>query len=322
MKQKAKLFWMDVGDGNNRVFHNTAKIRETRNAIHEIQCSDGRLVKTKEEIKEEAVSFFESFMSEQPQEFEGSTVERLRELLGFKCSEADCEKMVKEVSKEKIKGVLFKMSGSKAPGPDGYTTEFFKESWAVVGDDITVAVQSFFVKGFLPKRLNSTILALIPKKQEANVMKDYRPISCCNVLYKLISKILARRLKIILPKCITWNQSAFIKERLLMEIILLATELVKDYHKDTVSPRCAMKIDISKAFDSVQWSFLINTLKALGLPEKFIHWISLCITTASFSVQVNGELTGYFQGKRGFTPGMFAFSVSLCGLYECFVKND
>ena len=172
MKQKAKLFWMDVGDGNNRVFHNTAKIRETRNAIHEIQCSDGRLVKTKEEIKEEAVSFFESFMSEQPQEFEGSTVERLRELLGFKCSEADCEKMVKEVSKEKIKGVLFKMSGSKAPGPDGYTTEFFKESWAVVGDDITVAVQSFFVKGFLPKRLNSTILALIPKKQEANVMKD------------------------------------------------------------------------------------------------------------------------------------------------------
>ncbi|XP_056842877.1 uncharacterized protein LOC130495492 [Raphanus sativus] len=246
LKQKSKLHWLDVGDGNNRVFHNAAKIREVRNTIHEIQCSDGRIAKNKEEIKVEAI---------------------------------------------------------KSPGPDGYTSEFFKESWAVIGDDITVAVQSFFDKGFLPKGINSTILALVPKKSEAKVMRDYRPISCCNVLYKLISKILAKRLKGILPKCITWNQSAFIKERLLMENVLLATELVKDYHKETISPRCAMKIDISKAFDSVQWTFLINTLKALGLPERFIHWISLCITTASFSVQVNGELAGYFQSKRGLRQG-------------------
>ena len=82
LKQKAKLFWLDVGDGNNRVFHNAAKIREVRNSIHEIKCSDGRIVTTKEEIKVEAVSFFEAFMSAQPQEFEGSTVERLRELVG------------------------------------------------------------------------------------------------------------------------------------------------------------------------------------------------------------------------------------------------
>lgn len=223
-------------------------------------------------------------MSAQPQEFEGSTVDRLKELVGFQCSSSDCERLMKDVSREEIKSVLFKMPGSKAPGPDGYTMKFFKEAWEVVGEDITVAVQSFFIKGFLPKGLNSTILALVPKKQEAKVMKDYRPISCCNILYKLISKILANRLKSILPKCITWNQYAFIKERLLMENVLLATELVKDYHKETISPRCAMKIDISKAFDSVQWSFLINTLKALGLPERFIHWVSLCITTASFSV--------------------------------------
>ena len=195
---------------------------------------------------------------------------------------------MKEVTQEEIKRVLFKMPGSKAPGPDGFTTEFFKESWAVIGKDIIVAVQSFFIMGFLPKGLNSTILTLVPKKTEAKGMKDYRPISCCNVLYKLISKILANRLKRILPKCISWNQSAFIKERLLMENVLLATEIVKDYHKEEISPRCTMMIDISKAFDSVQWPFLLNTLRALGLPERFIHWISLCITTASFSVQVNG----------------------------------
>lgn len=88
----------------------------------------------------------------------------------------------------------------------------------------TVAVQSFFIKGFLPKGLNSTILVLIPKKEEAKMMKDYRKVSCCNILYKVISKILAKRLKTILPKCITLNQYAFVKERLLMEKFMLATK--------------------------------------------------------------------------------------------------
>lgn len=75
-----------------------------------------------------------------------------------------------------------------------------------------------------------------------------------------------------------------------------------------------MKIDISKAFDSVQWSFLLNTLKALGLPEKFIYWISLCITTSSFSVQINGELAGYFRSKRGLRQGcsLFPYIFVIC----------
>ncbi|KAG7599383.1 Reverse transcriptase domain [Arabidopsis suecica] len=158
-------------------------------------------------------------------------------------------------------------------------------------------------EGFLPKGVNSTILALIPKKKEAKVMKDYRPISCCNVLYKVISKILANRLKIILPKFISPNQSAFIKDRLLIENLLLATEIIKDYHKDSVSPRCAMKIDISKAFDSIQWGFLLKTLQALDFPEQYIRWIQTCVTTASFSVQVNGELAGYFNSERGLRQG-------------------
>ena len=88
-----------------------------------------------------------------------------------------------------------------------------------------------------------------------------------------------------------------------MENVLLATELVKDYHKDSISSRCAMKIDISKAFDYVQWGFLLNTLEALNFPEKFRHWIKLCITTATFSVQVNGELAGFFNNSRGLRQG-------------------
>jgi len=207
------------------------------------------------------------------------------------------------VTGEEIKTVLFFMSSDKSPGPDGFTTEFYKATWEIIGAEFIVAVKSFFEKGFLPKGVNSTILALIPKKFETKEMKDYRPISCCNVIYKVISKLIAKRLKEILPQFIAGNQSAFVKDRLLIQNLLLATEIVKDYHKESVSDRCAIKIDISKAFDSVQWSFLENVLHSLNFPQEFIHWIMLCITTASFSVQVNGELVGFFNSSRGLRQG-------------------
>lgn len=115
------------------------------------------------------------------------------------------------------------MPRNKAPGPDGFSVEFFQATWSILGKDFVVAIQSFFLKEFLPKGVNTTILALIPKKAEARFKKDYRPISCCNVMYKVISKILANRLKDILPSCIAPNQSAFIKDRLIMENLLLAS---------------------------------------------------------------------------------------------------
>lgn len=104
---------------------------------------------------------------------------------------------------------------------------FFKTAWIVVAHDFTVAVQSVFRYGFLPKGVNSTILALVPKKVDSLEMKDFRPIACCNVFYKVVSKILANILKTILPDIISENQSAFIKDRLLIENVLLASELLK-----------------------------------------------------------------------------------------------
>ena len=234
-------------------------------------------------------------------------MEEIQQIVPFRCSSEESAQLVKTVTSEEIREVLFRMPSNKSPGPDGYTTKFFKASWSIIGLDFTTAVQSFFSKGFLPKGLNTTILALIPKKDIATEMKDYRPISCCNILYKVISKIIANRLKGTLPSCIFSTQSAFVKDRLLVENLLLATEVVKDYHKEDVSPRCAMKIDIAKAFNSVHWPFLLNTLRALNIPEQFVHRIELCVCTPSFSVQVNGELAGFFQSKRGLRQG-FAMS--------------
>lgn len=303
LKQKSKLHWLNVGDRSNKVFHRAASARDIQSLIYEVVCRDGRVVHKPEEIKGEAESYFREFLQHKPQDFESIEIDKLRELLPCRCSDTVNEMLLKAITAEEITKVLFAMRNDKSPGPDGYTVECFKSAWPVIGKEFIISIQSFFEKGFLPKGINTTILALIPKKTGAIEMKDYHPISCCNVIYKVISKLIANRLKNTLPDFIELNQSAFVKGRLLIENLPLATELVKDYHKDSISRRCALKIDISKAFDSVQWSFLLKTLEAMNFPTKFIHWISLCITTAYFSVQVNGELAGYFQSERGLRQG-------------------
>ena len=128
-------------------------------------------------------------------------------------------------------------------------------------------------------------------------------------MYKFISKILAHRLKIILPEAIEPNQSAFLKGRLLLENVLLASKLVNGYHRTTNSDRATIKFDISKAFDTVKWSFITAVLKAMGLPLQFILWIKVCISTAAFSVSVNGSLEGFFTSARGIRQG--------CSLSPC-----
>lgn len=134
-------------------------------------------------------------------------------------------------------------------------------------------------------------------------MKDFRPIFCCHLIYKVFSKIIANMLKVRLPRFIAVNQSAFVKDKLLIENLLLATEIVKDFHKLQVSARCAIKIDIFNAFDSVQCSFLLNVSSAMDFSPQFIHQIFLCNSTAFFSVQINRELVGYFQSRRGLRQG-------------------
>lgn len=119
------------------------------------------------------------------------------------------------------------------------------------------------------------------------------------MVYKVISKLLASRLKEILPLMISKSQSAFIPGRLLAENVLLDTDLVNGYHNHSLSPRGMLKIDLRKAFDCVRWDFILASLRALAVPESFILLISECLTTASFSVSVNGVSGGFFNSTKG-----------------------
>lgn len=225
-------------------------------------------------------------------------------MLDYRCNDEDTTFLVCPVLADEIQAALFSMPENKTPRPDVYPMEYYKAVWTVVGKDLVVAVQSFFLYGLMPRSTNATLLSLVPKTTSAEKMSDFRPIVCCNLVYKLISKIMVHRLKAILPRAIEKNMCAFVQGRLLLENILLETNLVKDYHKPQVSSRSAVKLDISKDFDTVKWSFIEAVLRATHIPDLFVTWIMKCIRTAAFSVSIDGKLEVFSQ-----VPGEYAEAV-------------
>ncbi|KAL0300091.1 UNVERIFIED_CONTAM: hypothetical protein Sangu_3140200 [Sesamum angustifolium] len=114
---------------------------------------------------------------------------------------------------EEIKDAFFDIAEDKAPGPDGYSSGFYKAAWPVIGEEVVKAILEFFTTGRLLKQVNTTILALIPKVRLPSLVSDFRPISCCNVLYKVITKIIVQRLRSVLDKMISPSQNAFVPGR-------------------------------------------------------------------------------------------------------------
>lgn len=262
--QKLRVQWLGLGDRNNCSYHNVCQARNSKNSNRRIVTEDGRVLTDLNEIKAEAALHFDNFLNYHSRYVDEALAEYLQEAIDYMCPTEMAAELARPVQGEEIKKTIFSMSTNKAPGLDGFPVEFFKAAYLVVGKDFIVAVQSFFMLVFLPRSTNATLLSLIPKTTEAERMTDYRPIACCNVVYKVISKIIARRLKVTLSPAIELNQCAFIKGLLILENVLLATELVKDYHKPEISSRWGIKLDISKDFDTVQWSFIESTLRAMG----------------------------------------------------------
>ncbi|XP_062089589.1 uncharacterized protein LOC133796123 [Humulus lupulus] len=160
-------------------------------------------------------------------------------------------KLIRKFQKSNVKKALFSIPGTKSPGPDGFGSEFYKAMWQDIGAEISKAILEFFNSGKIPAELNKTVLAMVPKTDMSCNAIDYRPIACCNTIYKCISKMLCSRISEVLPTLVSPNQGAFIKGRLLAHNILIFQDLIKNYNRRNASPRCALKIDLSKAYDTV-----------------------------------------------------------------------
>ncbi|PNX78963.1 ribonuclease H, partial [Trifolium pratense] len=193
----------------------------------------------------------------------------------------------------------------KAPGPDGFNPAFYQHFWNLCGNDIYEAAKGWLERGYFPSSLNETNICLIPKCDNPISMKDMRPISLCNVLYKMVSKLLANRLKDCLEKCVSEEQSAFVEGRSILDNALIAIEIIHAMKRKTrgLKGDLALKIDISKAYDKVDWGFLRGMLERLGFANKWIYWMMLCVSSVTYSVLVNYEKVGPIFPGRGLRQG-------------------
>ncbi|KAL0291253.1 UNVERIFIED_CONTAM: hypothetical protein Sradi_7031000, partial [Sesamum radiatum] len=165
--------------------------------------------------------------------------------------------LVQRPTREEVKDAFFDIAEDKAPGPDGYSSGFYKAAWHVIGDEVVKAILEFFTTGRLLKQVNTTMLALIPK-----------------------------RLRLVLDKMISPSQNAFVPGRSIGDNILLAQEMFTGYNRQGLPKRCALKVDLRKAYDTVEWDFLIAALQLFGFPDIFMGWIEECVTTPMFSLMM------------------------------------
>ena len=185
------------------------------------------------------------------------------------------ESLTRVFTREEVGTALKQIHPTKAPGPNGMSSIFYQKYWDIVGSSVTNMVLNVLRNNLPISEINKTNISLIPKKNNPTKMTEFRPISLCNVIYKLISKTLANRLKTFLPFIISENQSAFTSDHLITDNVLVAFELMHFLNHKTVGKEgfMAAKLDMSKAFDRVEWCFLMRVMEKLGFCSKWVNLI-------------------------------------------------
>ncbi|XP_021767732.1 uncharacterized protein LOC110732122 [Chenopodium quinoa] len=285
-KKKSRINWVKLGDGNSHYFFSVMKTRQARNKIDSIFDSNQVLLKDPDAISHEIISFYKSLLGTRAPWLPAVDLVTMRR--GKQLSFVAQSYLIRPISQAEIDVALKGIDNTKAPSIDGFNSFFFKRAWHIVKDDIYASVIDFFNNGTLPKQWNCTTITLVPKVLSASHVKDFRPIACCTVVYKLISEVITARPVAIIGEVIDDAQAGFIPGKHIGDNILLATELIKGYDHKFISPRCMVKVDLKKAYDSVEWGFLITVMQELGFPQRFVDWIWNSLTSVSYSILING----------------------------------
>uniref|UniRef100_A0A453K4Y3 Reverse transcriptase domain-containing protein n=3 Tax=Aegilops tauschii subsp. strangulata TaxID=200361 RepID=A0A453K4Y3_AEGTS len=266
-QQRAHVNWLKNGDRNTGFFHAHASERRRVNTIRSLKRDGGGVVEREEEIGPFISNYYKSlFMSSA-----GPLNDELLQHVPKTVTHEMNEQLMKPLSGDEITHALNSIGDFKAPGPDGMPAIFYKKFWEKMGAKIQEEVLSVLNGGDMPAGWNETIIVLIPKVKNPDRLTQYRPISLCNVLYKLISKVLANRLKVILPDIISPTQSAFVPGRMITDNVLLAYEITHMMHrkKGGRDGLVAVKLDMSKAYDRVEWDFLEKMMVHMGFSSAW-----------------------------------------------------
>jgi hypothetical protein len=256
-RTRSKLNWLKEGDANTAYFQHHARYIKKKNFIAKLKVAD-RVLTDQEEKKQAVWNFYNNLLGMSGQR------EFTLDLQAFHRPAIDLSDLEQAVTEEEVWATIKSLPSDKAPGPDGYTGRFYKLAWEVIKSDLMAAV-SRLMQGdvswlFL---LNSAYVTLLPKMADAMEVKDFRPISLVHSFAKIVTKLLANRLAMKLSSLVSCDQSAFVKGRCILDNFMLVQEMAKALHRQK-EPRLLLKLDISKAFDSVSWPFLLEVLQHLG----------------------------------------------------------
>ncbi|KAK9174651.1 hypothetical protein WN944_029688 [Citrus x changshan-huyou] len=226
-----------------------------------------------------------------------------------------------------VKEALFEMHPDKSPGPDGMNPAFYQTFWHNIGKDVVSACLSFIHSCSFPVGLNDISIVLIPKKQRPEVLSDIRPIALCNVLYKIVSKNLANRIKSVLDSVISKSQSAFVPGRAITDNTIVSAEIMHFLKKKRQGKHgvATLKIDMSKAYDKIEWDFLQDMMLKLGFDAKWVHLIMLC-DNSSLCVNREDKEVGQIMSSRGLRQGhplsLYFFILCAWGLSSLIKRHE
>ncbi|XP_056698108.1 uncharacterized protein [Spinacia oleracea] len=199
-RQKSRIQWLQLGDSNSKFFFSSMKERYAINSTDVLYDDHGTKLTTEADIQTEIKNFYGKLIGSVAASLTGIDVPIVRH--GIQLSAADADSLIIPISDLEIDTAIKGINVNKAPGLDGFNSLFFHKTWNIVKADIYNAIREFFDTGVLLKPINNTAVTLIPKIQNASTVKDFRPIACCYVVYKIISKILTARMQGVIGKCL------------------------------------------------------------------------------------------------------------------------